>query len=332
MGALRPRKSRLFAAFALAIGLAAAPLSSRADDPEAVRRGKVVLKVDGRGVTVGELEDRLAGIPPFQLVTFGATRDEVVKAYVDQILVRDLVLAAGADKQGLAKEVPTKHQLDRALSNATLRKARAAYPSASAIPMEDVKRYYEDNKSRFDSPERINVWRILVKTRGEADAVIQAAKSDSSITKFNDLAREKSIDKATNMRGGNLGFLGPDGTSNEAGLKVDPEIVKAALTVKDGELVQTPVPEGASFAVVWRRATVPANKRTLDESTAQIRATLFRERTEHGEKALIDGLRAKNLKERNEGLLGIIELRAFDAGISLPRLAASSSASPAPKK
>lgn len=296
---------------------ASAPVST---DP---RRAKVALSVGDRKVTVGELEDRLAGIPPFQLVTFGATRDEVVKAYVDQILVRDLLLAAGAEKRGLTKEVPTRHQLDRALSSATLRKARSAYPSAAAIPMDDVKKYYDENRARFDSPERINVWRILVKNKAEAAEVLEAAKKDPTIQKYNDLAREKSIDKATNLRGGNLGFLSPDGTSNEAGFKVDPEIVKAAQSVKDGEFVPAPVPEGPNFAVVWRRATVAANKRTLEESTAQIRAALYRERTETAEKALIDGLRAKNLKERNESLLGIIELRPFDAGLSLPRPSAS---------
>ena len=287
------------------------------------RRAKVALRVGERTVTVGELEDRLAGIPPFQLVTFGVSRDEIVRAYVDQILVRDLLLATGAEKRGLAKDVPTRHQLDRALSNATLRKAHAQYPSAAAIPLDDVKKYYDENRTRFGSPERVNVWRILVKTRAEADLVLEAAKKDPTPQKFNDLAREKSLDKATNLRGGNLGFLAPDGTSNEAGFKVDPEIVKAAQTVKDGEFVAAPVAEGPNFAVVWRRATVAPNKRTLEESTAQIRAAIYRERTEGSEKKLIDGLRAKNLKERNESLLGIIELRPFDAGLSLPRASAS---------
>jgi peptidyl-prolyl cis-trans isomerase C len=95
--------------------------------------------------------------------------------------------------------------------------------------------------------------------------------------------------------------------------------VKAAQSVKDGELVAQPVAEGSGFAVVWRRGTVPANKRSVEESSAQIRAALFRERTESGEKKLIDDLRAKNVKEINAGLLGLIELRPFDAGLGLPR-------------
>jgi peptidyl-prolyl cis-trans isomerase C len=301
----------------------AAPEAGAAPDPESERRARVVLTVGTRRVTVGELEDHVAAIPLYQLSQFGGSREAVARAYLDQVLVRDLVLAGGAEQRGLDKQLPTSQLVERALSSATLRKNRIGHASAAAIPMEDVRRYYDENRSRFDSPERINLWRILCKTREEAITVLEAARRDPSIAKYNDLAREHSIDKATNLRGGNLGFVGPDGASNEAGVKVDPALVKSAQSVKDGELVPQPVTEGAGYAVVWRRGTVPANRRSVEDSAAQIRSALFRERTEAAEKKLIDDLRAKNVKEVNEGLLGVIELRPFDAGVSLARSPAS---------
>jgi peptidyl-prolyl cis-trans isomerase C len=325
------KKSRFFVL--VVVGLASAalhftssPSRAQPSDPEVARRARVVLTVGTRKVTVGELEDRVAAIPLYQLSQFGGSREAVARAYLDQVLVRDLVLAGGAEQRGLDQQLPTKQLVERALSGVTLRKNRIAYASAAAIPMEDVRQYYEENRSRFDSPERINLWRILCKTRDEAVTVLEAARRDPAMTKYNDLAREHSIDKATNLRGGNLGFVGPDGASNEAGVKVDVALVKAAQSVKDGELVPQPVTEGAAYAVVWRRGTVPANRRTVEESAAQIRSSLFRERTEGAEKKLIDDLRAKNVKEVNEGLLGIIELRPFDAGVSLARSPASPAA------
>jgi len=332
------RKSRLFSLFGVTLAAAVVltpSRSSRAEpdagasataDPDAPRRARIVLTVGTRKVTVGELEDHLAGIPPYQMATFGASREAVARAYLDQVLVRDLVLAAGAEQRGLDKQLPTSQLLTRALSTAALRKTRSAYPSAASIPLEDVQRYYEENRSRFDSPERVNLWRILCKTREEAASVLEAARRESTIAKFNDLAREHSLDKATNLRGGNLGFVGPDGASNEAGVKVDPALVKAAQTVKDGELVPQPVAEGNAFAVVWRRGTVPANRRSVDESSAQIRSALFRERTEASEKKLIDELRKRDVKDLNQGLLGLIELRPFDAGLGAPRSPAGSAA------
>jgi peptidyl-prolyl cis-trans isomerase C len=302
-----------------AVALVLTALSPAHAQTDAERRAKVVARVASTPVTVGEVEDRLAAIPPFQLRTFGPNKDAIVRKYIDDVVVRELVLAGGAENRKLAKEQPWEHQTKRVLSSATLRRLRGGLPSADAIPAEDVKKFYEDNRSRFDSPERVNVWRILCKTRDEAEAVLAAAKREPTIPKFNDLAREHSIDKATNFRGGNLGFLAADGTSNEAGLKVDLAVVQAASQVKDGELVAHPIPEGGNFAVVWRRATVPANKRSLEESTAQIRTTLFRERTEGAEKKLMAELRAKNVKDVNVELLKIVELGALDAGLPIPR-------------
>jgi peptidyl-prolyl cis-trans isomerase C len=299
--------------------------ASHADDggaaaEEAARRARVAVRVGARAVTVGELEDRLAEIPPFQIATFGASHDEVVKAYVDQVIVRDLVLGVGAEQRELDEALPTKHQLARARSTATLRALRTGdLRSPQSIPAEDVKRYYEDNRPRFDSPERVNLWRILCRTHEEAEKVLGEAQKDLTIQRYNALARDHSIDKATSFRGGNLGFVAPDGTSNEAGVKVDPSLVRAASGARDGDLVAQPVAEGAGWAVVWRRTTVPATRRSLEDATAQIRATLYRERTEAKEKALMADLRARHVRDVNADLLKIIELPAIDAGLNLPR-------------
>lgn len=149
--------------------------------------------------------------------------------------------------------------------------------------------------------------------------VLEAARKDASGTKWNELAREKSIDKATYLRGGNLGFLAADGTSSEAGLKVDAAIVRAASEVKDGELLREPVAEGSAFAVVWRRGSVPATHRSFEEASAQIRTLLVRQRIERTEKDLIEELRRAQVRDLNPALLGMIELPALDAGLNLPR-------------
>jgi peptidyl-prolyl cis-trans isomerase C len=314
----------LFFGLILGLCLAEAPSSAQT---EAERRAKVAVRVGSRSVTVGELEDHLAGIPPIQQATLGASRAEIVRAYVDQVVVHDLMLAAGADERGLAKLQPTKAQVQRSLSTATLRASHAPLPSANAIPMADVQKYYDENRIRFDAPERINLWRILCKTQDEAQKVLDNAKRTPTIANYNDLAREHSVDKATNLRGGNLGFVGPDGKSNEAGLEVDPALIRAVAGLKDGEFAPRPVQERDLFAVVWRRATVPASKRTLEEATPQIRSTLYRERIEAIEKNLIADLRKKKVSNVDTSKLGMIVLPAFDAGVNLPRTVPSSRSS-----
>ena len=119
---------------------------------------------------------------------------------------------------------------------------------ASAIPAEAIQRFYDENRSRYESPERYHLWRILCQSRDEAEAVLDAARKDGKLAKFQELAREHSIDKATYLRGGNLGFVTADGSSNEPGLKVEPALVQAARAVKDGELVPAPVQEMSGWA------------------------------------------------------------------------------------
>jgi peptidyl-prolyl cis-trans isomerase C len=178
-----------------------------------------------------------------------------------------------------------------------------------------VKRYFDANRARYDSPERINVWRILCKSKDEAITVLDAAKKDSTIANFTGLAREHSLDKATSMRGGNLGFLAPDGTSNEAGLKVDPLVVRAAQRLKDGELAPLPIPEGEYFGVVWRRGTVAASRRTVEEVAGQIRDLLWKEKKEQAEKKLLDDLRARDVSQLNPALIDTIEISTSDGAI-----------------
>ena len=108
-----------------------------ASDHRDARRGRVVLTVGTRKVTVGELEDQIAVIPVYQLSQFGSTKASVARAYLDQVLTRDLVLAAGAEQRGLDKQLPTKQVVDRALEKlsegeAGLERTRLLGSSAAA--------------------------------------------------------------------------------------------------------------------------------------------------------------------------------------------------------
>ena len=100
-------------------GAAERPSSPAGAPSDAARRTKIAIKVGDRSVTVGELEDRLAEIPPFQAVTFGASRDEIVRAYVEQVIVRDLVRACRALAQAGQTIVLVEQNLAATLALAT---------------------------------------------------------------------------------------------------------------------------------------------------------------------------------------------------------------------
>jgi peptidyl-prolyl cis-trans isomerase C len=298
----------LVAAVVLA-GISGIVANTLGDDAgaEALRRARVVARIGASGrertILVGELEERIGEMPAFQRATFGSTPDAIRRAVLSEAFVRESLLSLRAEAAGLGERLPTSYALERARSGATIRAIRARIGPASAIADDDLRSYYEQNRSRYDAPERVQVWRILCRTREDALAVIDAVRSDPTPKNFGDLARDHSQDKASYLRAGNLGFLTGDGASNEPGLRVDPAILRAAQGVRDGDLVPTPVVEGAYFSVVWRRGTIAATKHALNEVAAQIRDTLWKTRIKEETDRLVATLRATRLRDVNDELL-----------------------------
>lgn len=293
---------------------------------EAARRAKPVAQIGGgRTITVGELEDRIAALPPFQRATFGATPDAVRHEFLLSVMIPESLFAAGAAAEKLDEQLPTAFETERARSRATIRAIRQQLGPESAIPMSDVQAYYDANRDKYDTPERYQVWRILCKTQDEAQGVLDAARKDPTPKTFADLARDHSIDKGSNLRAGNVGFINPDGTSSEPGLKVDPAVVRAVQGVKDGQIVQSPVKEPDGFDVVWRRGSIPANKRSVDDVAAQIRDTLWKQRVKDATDKLVASLRAAHLRDYSDAPLADTSLVVtMDAGlVSMPHDAAA---------
>jgi len=212
---------------------------------------------------------------------------------------------------------------------------RAEAAAAAKVSPEDVKRYYEANPARFHAPARVAIWRILVATKEEAASLLKELKADPTAKRWSEIAREKSLDAATRMRGGNLGFVAPDGTTPEPGLKADAAVVAAAGAAEDGKILPEPVPEGERWAVVWRRQSMKAVDRPLELEAASIEQVLTHERGEQRVTALLEKLRQDHLKGYEPALVDAIEIQPsgeLAAGKRGPAASASPSGSPAAKR
>jgi peptidyl-prolyl cis-trans isomerase C len=256
----------------------------------------VVARVGAQTITAGELSRRLLGMPPFQLKMVGKTEDEIKRNFLERVLVRDLLLAQGAEIEKLGEQANVEERVRATLRGAMLQDIRLTALS-EPISEADVEKYYKDNADKFHAPERIAIWRILVATREDALKIVQEVKKDNSTKRWNDLARERSLDKATHMRGGNLGYVEPDGKTTDPAIVVDRAVVELAKVLKDAELSPEPVKEGDKWAVVWRRQTMKPVERSLVQEAPGIRQTLARQRTEEKLKALLDSVRKERLHE-----------------------------------
>ncbi|APR79397.1 Foldase protein PrsA precursor [Minicystis rosea] len=296
------RSSWLFAA---GIGVAMLAWESRGVQADT---SPVVAKVGARTITAAELERRLAMVPPFQLRGFGNGPDEIKKNFLERVLVREALLTQGAEARGLAEREDVKEKIRGVARSAMIAKLRAEVAQNEKPNEGDIRAYYEKNAAKFRTPARIGLWQIVVAKREEALDILAELKKDSTPKRWSELARERSLDRASNMRGGNYGFVLPDGTTNDPALKVSPEVLKAASAVKDAELVPEPVKDGDRWAVVWRRQSVAGVDRPVEMEMGSIRQILLHERTEAKIKETLAALRKSGVRENNPDLIEAVEV------------------------
>jgi peptidyl-prolyl cis-trans isomerase C len=179
------------------------------------------------------------------------------------------------------------------------------------ITQEELKKYFDENKARFETPKRVRVWRIQVADEATAKDIIAKAKGTDGIKQWSEAAREKSLDKATSQRSGDLGFVRADGSTDVPRVQVDPTVFAAVEKVGDGTVVPTPLKEGDRWSVLWRRGSIEATKRTLQDESASIRQMLERRRVDAARQELMTRLRKDAVSDFHPELLSHIDASAF---------------------
>lgn len=279
----------------IALMLLASPNHSRASkSPDGSTR--VVATVGQATITAAELERRLSAVPAFQLRVYGSTPEEVKRNYLSRVLVPELLFAQGAMDRGKHEAAEIRSRQRDILKTALLDQLRQESVQQEAVTPEQIAAYYQANRERYQTPARVSVWRILVADRELAKNLIEQALKNPTPKAWTELSQKYSLDKSTNLRGGNLGFLAADGTSADGKTRVSEPIAKAAFAVRDGEIVKEPVAEGAGFAVIWRRGSMPAVHRTVADEAKAIEKILLRDRFRAKQDALIERLRRDHLR------------------------------------
>ena len=146
---------------------------------------------------------------------------------------------------------------------------------------EEVQRYFAENPSEFEQPERVRVQQIVVKTREEAVKIREEIRRKPQ--SFAEVARRASIGPE-GKAGGDLGFFGRD-----SGM---PEVFEVCFRLGLNVISEvTPSPYGFHiFKVVERK---PASKRTLDQVRGSISQKLLREKRARAQEEYLARLRAK---------------------------------------
>lgn len=256
------------------------------------RRARVFATVGGATITVGELEDRINARSPYARKRF--VEPKVLQAFADDQVQNELFYQ-GAEKLGYAEDPEVATFIDQTMIQLFVRKEFEQAVSPDDVPAEDIAKYYEENPEEFRRPEMRRARHILVASEQEAQDTLAQLRSDKSAT-FRVLAKERSLDTETKLRGGDLLYFTKDGTlvgkkDTEA---INPTLAKTAFELDKTSDLSKPLDLGdGKWSVLELTGIRPEKVQTLEQASGLIRRKLWRQGREAALGKLMTDLRAE---------------------------------------
>jgi peptidyl-prolyl cis-trans isomerase C len=138
---------------------------------------------------------------------------------------------------------------------------------------------------------------ILVASKEEAEAILAELESDEGAT-FRALAKKKSIDTETNLRGGDLLYFTEDGRlvgkKGEEVAAINPTLAKAAFELPETGALSKPLDLGdGKWSVLELTGIRPERIQTLEQASRGISYKLWREERQGAIEQLIAKLRTE---------------------------------------
>lgn len=274
--------------------LGAFACSRPASDHVMGANGPVVVTFGNHQLTASEIQKELGQQSPFIRSRYQSL--EKKKEFVDGIVRLDL-LADEATKAGWDKDPDVQHEYKKAMVQKWMREKFNDKEGMASIPETDLHAYYDAHKDEYQRPERLRLQLIFFKgntpsVRAEAEkalklVALRVAKNDPSA--FAELARNRSDDVASKVRGGDLDFHIHDELAKLYG---EPVAAGADALKSPNDL--SPLLAGLDGLYALRlEARQPAFNRTFDQVKATLQARLWNERRNTSFEAYVKELRDK---------------------------------------
>lgn len=249
----------------------------------------VLAKVGDRTITLGDyalLLERMNEIDRSRYQSKKRRRDLL------QEMIDIELLAQEAKRRGLDRHPEVQDAVRQILRDAMRAKIHETVRSPGRIGAEEVKAYYDAHPDEFSSPELRRAAHIRVATREEADQLLAQARA-ADTRAFRELARERSTDPETRLRGGDLRYFDDQGRPrNQRDPQVDEGLARAAFALEEiGATAAEPVQVGDEWSIVRLTGRRPAEHRTVEQAAATIRLRLWRQNRQGGIEDFVARLR-----------------------------------------
>jgi peptidyl-prolyl cis-trans isomerase C len=275
------------------------------------KNGEAVATLDGQTlVTVEQLEDQLREQSPFVRARY--TDPSKKKEFLDN-LVRFELLSREAAKEGFDKDPEVVKDMKKAMVQRLLRKKFDEDPALSKISDEELKEYFEQHKDDYVKPERVRVQVIEFKGAPGDNKVLAEAKKDDAEVKektkkgdlaaFSLLARTRSDDESTKLRGGDSDYK----TREELSKVYGDGVANAALALKEINDISDVVRGIDGWYIMRLAGRQNAINRTFEQVKAAIQARAWHEKRTKLYDAYVKELEDKSGVKVDEAALAKID-------------------------
>lgn len=256
------------------------------------RRAGVFATIGNETITVGELEDAINARSPYARKRF--VEPEVLEQFAEE-QVRNELFFQGAEKLGYAKDPDVAKFVDQTVIQLFVRTDFEEAVTPDDVSEEDAAKYYEENSEEFRRPEMRRARHILVASKEEAEGILEQLGSSKDTT-FRALAKERSLDTETKLRGGDLLYFTEDGrlVGKQDAAAINATLAKVAFELdKTGERSKPLDLGDGKWSVLELTGIRPERIQTLEQASDGIRRKLWREEREGALNKLLADLRAE---------------------------------------
>lgn len=194
---------------------------------------KILATVNGAKITKQDADQLISSIDPKQAAQFKS--EEGQKQILNELINRKLFLMDALDNN-VEKENDFQKRLEEVKNEILTQYAVGKVLKDVSVSMNEVEKYYFENKEKFKKPDTIKASHILLKEKEEADSILKKIKDGMA---FEEAANKYSL--CTEKNGGDLGYF-PRG-------KMVQEFEDVAFSMKPGE-VSEPVKTQFGYHII----------------------------------------------------------------------------------
>ena len=210
---------------------------------------QTLVTVNGTEITQEEVENALMNATQGRFNEVPVEKQaEFRKQVLQQLIAKELVYQ-DAVKTKVLESDQFKKEFEKVQENIKKELAVQVWQKQELekvnVSDKELKEYYDKNKEEFNEKESVHARHILVKTEGEANAIIKDLKkfkADGLKTKFIEQAKEKSTGPS-GPKGGDLGYF----TQGQ----MVPEFNDKVFSMSVGTITKEPVKTQFGYHVIY---------------------------------------------------------------------------------